>query len=275
MNTNIWKAFGFSLLFCMIISGCASATVVSPATQFPLSTETPTPLSTDTPTPIPTDTPTLTPSITPSPTPTIEPPEILSQYLIGVKVNSLNTTDNMKSLRSTYLNVFPSISIQDGKIHIVGQGYKGGLDSKVTIVEGLGVIYDFSIISNSSSSNFEFETYFDNNQQWMTNGYRRFGIYLTQAPQTDLWIGKNGFGNYLNGNLIIKPNNWYRLALAVGNGGNFLCVIWDPSKPDQNRYFHELMGKNWSGNNWKYVINGAAGEMLVDKIMNISFESMK
>jgi hypothetical protein len=263
------------LVIILLFTACQPETNIASITNLPPVAETPLP-STATFTMVPTATP-VPPTVTPIPptitsSPTIEPPAILSNYLTGMTILNVNTFDSMPTDLTGFHT--ESASISDGLLKMVGHNYQGGVDFPSYYGEGKGVMYDFMMPSQTTSA-FEFETYFDNGQQWQTDGYRRFGIYITPAPQTDLWIGKKGFGNYLSGNLTIKTDVWYRLVLAVGKGGDFLCVVWDPNKPDQNRYFHQLMGEKWAGNNWHFFINGSKGNMSVDNLMEISFDSIK
>lgn len=227
-------------------------------------TETPAPTATFQP-------PTETPVPTETSTPTMEPPEILSKYLAGIKFVTITTFD---SEPRTIEYSSDHVKIENGEMHMKGEGYQGGMNYILQFREGEGIVFDMKVLSEKPSTGFEFETYVDHGS-WMTDTYRRFGMYLTASPEADLWVGKVGTGKYLSGNLVIKPDVQYRAAIAIGENADFLGIIWDPEKPEVNRYFRQPMGKKWVDNNWKFVINGAKGTLAVDNMMTFTFDGFQ
>lgn len=246
-----------------VLAACQPAAPMPTSTPQATNTATAIPTSTFTATPMPTKTPI-------PPTPTVEPPTVLSKYLNGVVVFDLTTFDTDPNLDyNTEL-----IHLQDGKLQFKGQDYQGGVDSRLKYKEGQGIMFDFMIDSSQSSSGFEFETYFDVGT-WWTPSYRRFGVYITAAPQADMWTGQRGTGKYLTGDLKIIPDTQYQIMVAIGKNAEFLCVVWNPDNPEITRIYRVPKGGDWSGLNWHFVINGAKGTMFVDNLMSVSFESIK
>lgn len=224
-----------------------------------------------TPTTVPSRTPlpTSTPSPTLTRTPTIVAPEFLDTYLKGVTITRLDTFDRKESDKSFSDQ---NARVQNGQLYLTGNGYTGGLNKNQSYREGEGVMFDFKLLEDQPTPKFEFETFFENGT-WMTDGYKRFGVYITSSPQANLFMGKNGTGNYLVGNLTtIKKNVWYRLFMVIGGGGDFLCVIWDPDNPTQTRYFRQPMGRTWADLQWGFALNGSVGNMEIDNFMDFTFE---
>lgn len=206
-----------------------------------------------------------------TPTPIIKPPEILLKYLNGIEINNALNFDSVP----TNINYNPDfVKIMNGEMEMKGEGYQGGMELQSRIEEGEGVMFDMKIVPEVPPSKFEFETFFDNGT-WWTDAYRRFGMYLVSSPESDLWMGKVGTGKYLSGNLVIKPDVQYRVALAVGENADFLGLIWNPEKPESFRFFHQPMGEKWFNNEWLFVINGASGKMIVDNLMTFSFDGFQ
>jgi hypothetical protein len=262
------------ILVIFLFAGCQSTAPTSVAATVPPTipaTQTPIP-PTETIAPTDTPTPTATPEPpTETPTPTMEPPEILSKYLAGIKFIRVTTFDSEPRTIEYNSNL---VKIVNGEMQMKGVGYQGGMNFRSKFWEGEGIVFDMKILSETPSTPFEFETYVDHGT-WWTDTYRRFGMYLTSSPASDLWMGKVGTGNYLSGNLIIKPDVQYRVAIAIGEDADFLGLIWNPEKPDVNRYFHQPMGKKWIDNDWLFVINGAKGNMTVDNIMTFTFDGFQ
>jgi hypothetical protein len=246
-----------------VLTACQSAAPVPTSMPQATNTDTVIPTSTFTATPKPTRTPI-------PPTSTVEPPAALSKYLNGVTVFDLTTFDTDPNMDyNTEL-----VSLQDDKLQFKGQGWETWAGSRLKYKEGQGIIFDFTIDSSQSPSGFEFETYFDLGT-WWTASYRRFGVYITAAPQADMWVGQRGTGKYLTGDLKLTPDVWYQVMVVIDKNADFLSVIWDPNNPDVIRKYRIPKGGDWSGQNWNFVINGSKGTMLVDNLMSISFESIK
>ena len=255
------------ILVTFIIAGCQSTTPTNVVVTIPPTMEFTATSIPPTETPEPTAT-SLPPTATTAPTPTIVPPEILSKYLTGIQFISVSDFESAP-MDIDYNSDL--VSISNGEMLMKGVDYQGGMNLRSTFNEGEGVIFDMRIIPETPAKPFEFETYLDHGT-WWTDTYRRFGMYLNSSPEADLWMGKVGTGKYLSGNLTIKPDVNYRVALAVGQNADFLGLIWNPQKPDANRYFHQPMGEKWGNNEWLFVINGAKGSMAIDNVMTFKFD---
>jgi hypothetical protein len=235
-----------------------------------ISTDTPAP--TATPEPTSTPEPTNTPLPTETTTPTVEPPSFLSNYLVNPVIERVITGDDLfsdYSVNSAY------VSIQDdGSVQMVGDGYQGGFE-KTHHEEGTGYIYTISVVPAEGKKSFEFETFFDNGN-WMTDSYKRFGVYIVNGkPQSDIWVGKQGTGNNLLGNLLLKQGTPYKVGVFIGQNGSFLAVFWNPEKPEQFDRFRQDMGKKWASTVWKFVVDGASGTMKINDLMFVKFDSLK
>lgn len=260
----------YLIMLCLLLSSCTPASGVNEAatraveTHVARATDTPAPTITPTAAPRPTSTPV-------PPTPTSEPPAILSKYLVDPIVLQTTTFDSLP----VYADVNPElVAVQNGQLQMRGQDYQGGFDLQSKFSEGQGLIYSFKIQPDSAGLKFEFETYLDKGT-WWTPEYRRFGVYIMAAPEADMWLGRNGTGKYLSGELKLVPDTWYQMLLVVGKGAEFLGVISDPNNPGLVRSYRVPKGGDWSGLQWTFFINGAKGTMLVDDLMKISFSGIK
>ena len=204
------------------------------------------------------------------PTPTVTPPEILHDYLVDPVVDSLMTFDSPPKGFSLDGVI---TGIEGGQLYIRGEEYRAGVKMPSAFSEGTGIVFNFKIMAPAPPK-FEFDAHFGKGY-WGTPEYRRFGVYIMQAPQTNKWTGQKLSWKYLNGNLSIEEDIWYRMLLAVGEGADFLAVITDPAQPDSIRNYRLPQGGDWSGLDWSFELSGAQGLMKVDDMMEISFSAIR
>jgi hypothetical protein len=253
------KRFIVILLFTALLSSCTTK-----PTSMPISTNSPVPASA-TPVPV-TETP--APTATPiPPTPTIEPPSIISEYLNGVKILSLDAFDNLDNWGAWNLQTG---SLKNGTYEITGQeGWMSGLVLINKISEGNGLTLKFKLSENGDYlSEFVLAT-----GAYQTDSYRQFGIYTQKYSTADLYQGTNGLGfNNLNGNLVLQPEVWYNLMMAVGDGGDLIAVIWNPDDPTNRVYYHEILGKKWDDLNFEFQAKANIGQTyVIDDFMSFTF----
>ena len=232
----------------------------------------------NTPTKIPTSTSTNTPTSTPEPTstpipptPTIEPPAIAVEFLDGAEILNVDGFDSMRNW-STWNS--GTGSLVDSMFKLTGQdGWKSGLVLSRKLKEGEGIILRFKTVNNSDfRSEFVFST-----GSWRTDSFRQFGVYNGRNPKADLFQGTNGLGfNNLHGNLALKADTWYNLFMAVGSGGEFLAVVWNPEDPSLRVIYNETISDKWEGKTWEFIAKATEGETVyIDDFSRISFSTIK
>jgi hypothetical protein len=229
---------------------------------------TPTEISTATPTSTLTPEPTTTPV---PPTPTIDPPAIVIEFLGGVEILNIDRFDNLSNWNTWNSGTG---SIVDGMFELTGQeGWSSGLVLSRKLKEGDGVILRFKTVNNATfKSEFVFST-----GAWQTDSFRQFGVYNGKYPKADLFQGKIGLGyNNLFGNLTMKADTWYKLLMAVGEGGEFLAVVWLPDNPSRMVFYNENIGEKWEDKKWEFIAKATKGETVyIDDFSSISFSSIK
>jgi hypothetical protein len=253
------------LAACLLLAAALTAcTAALPAAEIPPDVSA-SPLA---PTTLPTGT--AKPTATPIPaTPTVEPPALLADYLNAATIDTVLTFTQMPGQVDINREL---VTAKDGVLHMQGRDWQGLLYAPYKYKEGQGALFDFMFEQDGGTP--EFETYVDVGE-WWTPSYRRFGVYLTLSPQANMWIGSQGSGKYLTGDLKLAPDVWYQVLLVVGENADFLGVIRDPANPGPVRSYRIPMGTQWAGNTWTFAINGTRGRMLIDNWMSISFSSIK
>lgn len=232
------------------IPAAATATIVPPTNTL---------VSTNTPKPTNTPNPTSTPI---PPTPTIIPPALLNEYLENVKITAIDTFDNGDGWDLT------AGRITGGVLELVGKDWDG-LTRNKRFKEGSGILVNFKYTMGS-----DFELYFDNGA-WQTDSYKRFGVYLALGyAESNLWIGKNGSGNYLRGNFYPSPDTWYSLLMVVGKDGDFYALIWDPTNP-ANHITDRKKIEDWNSITWRFAIGANKGTILFDDFTEFTFDNIK
>ena len=222
-------------------------------------------VSLSTPSSMPGSTGTTIPTVTGiPPTPTVEAPPIVSSFLTNAQIN---LTDSFKTLDDWHTYNSGSGTISNGMFVLKGQADWGsGVVFNQLLTEGYGVIINFKAEKNA---NLKAQIIF-NAGEFNTDYYRQFGFYTGNYPQTDLFQGKNGTGfNNLVGNFSPVANAWYSVLMAIGNNGELLAVIWNPSDSTKRLVHHVKMGEKWANRNWQFLATADIGETLYLKDFNL------
>lgn len=205
-----------------------------------------------------------TPSILP--TPTLSPLAVLSGYLENPHIVNVDTFDDPSGWN-------PSNEILNGELLLVGLGNNNwhGLSNRAIFREGNGVVINFKFTPGEF-----FEVYFENGP-WDTSRYRRFGIYVNEDhSNANLFIGRERTDfHLLPGNLSLIPGTWYSLLLAVGKGGNFLAVIWDPANPANGSLQYRKVIENWTGTDWTFRTQVNKGSITFDNFEEIVLDDIR
>lgn len=224
-----------------------------------------------TPTETPTATPTHMPTSIPEPTPTIKPPAIAIEFLDAVEILNVDGFDSMRNWSTWNTGTGRLV---DGMFELAGQeDWSSGLVLSRKFKEGEGIILRFKTVNNADfRSEFVFLT-----GAWDTDTFRQFGVYNGRNPKADLFQGKYGLGfNNLYGNLSLKADTWYNLLMAVGEGGEFLAVVWNPEDPSQRVVYNEKIGEKWERKTWEFVAKATKGETVyIDDFSRIAFSEIK
>ena len=206
---------------------------------------------------------------TPLPAPTIEPPSTATEFLTDVKVLSYDPLNSMNNW-----NWDSQVgNLANGIFELKGRYFWGSsLSPKMQLADGDGIILKFKLQNANGESEFVFDT-----GEWQTDSFRQFGIYNSNPPKADLFQGKNGLGgNYLHGNLSLKPDTWYNILMAIGKNGEFLAVMWEPADETQRAVYNETIGEKWSDKPWFFIVKENEGETLyVDDFYRISFGEIR
>ncbi len=230
----------------------------------------------NTPTEMPTATPTLTSTPEPTstsitPTPTIEPPSIAVEFLDGVEILNIDGFDNMRNWNTWNAGTG---NIVNGMFELQGQeGWSSGLVLSSKLKVGQGIILRFKSVNVADfKAEFVFAT-----GTWQTDSFRQFGVYNGRFPKADLFQGKNGLGfNNLHGNLSLKADTWYNLLMAIGEGGEFLAIVWNPDDTSQRVRYNEKIGEKWEGKTWEFIAKATRGvTVYIDDFSRIVFSEIK
>jgi hypothetical protein len=249
-------------LSCWVFAACQPVSVPPIATSTLHPTNTPQPTITPLPANTPTPRPTLAPVI---PTPTIPPPAVLTKYLGNVHIVKVDPFDDPSGWNA-------GNEISNGVLQLVGEGGDVwyGLSRNALFREGDGVVINFKFTRGGL-----FEMYLENGA-WNTDPYKRFGVYAGRGHSgANLFTGKEARGSSpLPGNLYLNSNTWYSLFMVIGKEGDFLALIWDPSKPEKSLRYREVI-KNWKGLNWQFHIQVNEGIITFDDFEEIEFDGIK
>ena len=198
-------------------------------------------------------------------TPTTPPLIVLNQFLENAHIVSVDTFDDPSGWN-------PTNDISNGWLLLVGRGDNSwhGLSNKAVFQAGTGVIINFEFTPGEF-----FEMYFEQGP-WTTDLYKRFGVYVNEDhSNANLFIGKQRTDFHpLSGNLAFNKGTWYSLLMVVGEGGNFLTLIWDPTDPQKNLQYRTVM-ENWRDIRWTFRIQLNTGAVLFDDFQEIQFDRIK
>ncbi|RIK28611.1 MAG: hypothetical protein DCC56_15915 [Anaerolineae bacterium] len=251
--------FAFLILGMYLLGGC------TPAPSTLISTQTSTFVPTKTTLPTSTVTPTETPV---PPAATVSAPDKSLEYLNGVEVVFLDTFD--ERLHRGLWHFGARVQVKNGAVEITGKDWNTIYPSQ-SYTERSGIVFDFSYTKGAI-----FETYISDGE-WNTAGYKTFGIYFEKnLVRTNAWSGITSLGGeFIPGDLALKPDTDYSLLIAIIPDGEFLVVVWRPSDPSKTLYYREQIGKNWSNLFWNFGIAVDSGTFKLDNFRELKFDSAK
>ncbi len=204
-----------------------------------------------------------------APPPTVSSPSIIDQYLSRPHVaafDPLNTLDNWNFNPGTG-------TLQNGVFQLVGSpGWHSSFWPKQQFKEGQGLVVRFQVHRANARSEFVLVT-----GDWMTDTFRQFGLYNSVIPRGDLFQGRQDLGGYpVMGSLRLQSMMWYNLLLAIGRGGRFLAVVWDPNNPSLRAFYEVKGGPAWLGRSWVFLPKVNTGEtVFVDYVYRLTFQDIK
>jgi len=157
--------------------------------------------------------------------------------------------------------------IKDGVLLLLAKDWSPNI-YKQQITDGQGIIIEFSYTEESY-----FEILF-NYGEWGSDQYKRFGVYIDKnyvrpnCPPNN--IGKED----VSGSFPLKPDTTYSIMMGISQGGDFLAIIRDPSDPIKVMKYHRVVGDNWSGYQWSFIIGGHNGTIIFDNFRAIKFDGI-
>lgn len=263
-------SLALALLLVFLLAACTGQTSVASPISIPSTATADLPTQAPTQTALPTNTVTATPKPTRTevpPTPTVASPAKVNEVLNDVEVV------RVENFQKSYSDIFDYgngvSSPGDGQLNMEGIPFwTSSFSAKKRFSEGSGII-----LSYKYSPQTEFEVFLDRGT-WADPDYRRFGVYATNPPSTDLYQGEKGFGNYLTKNFVLKTDTWYTILLVTDKGGDFLALIWDPENPERVARYREVI-KKWENIQWRFSVGANKGQIQFKDYMEITFSGFK
>ncbi len=192
-----------------------------------------------------------------------------SDYVSNLRVLTYDPFDNMDHWKFK-----PATgTLLDGAFQLQGTaGWHSSFWYKKPFTEGQGAIIAFRVHKDNARSEIVFVT-----GDWKTPTFRQFGLYNGVIPRTDLFQGLvNLGGKDLSTTLIVQPDTWYEMLLAIGHGGHLLAAVWDPNDPARRAVFNIDAGAAWANLSWIFLPKANAGETItVDDFYRIEFTDIK
>ena len=100
----------------------------------------------------------------------------------------------------------------------------------------------------------------------------RWGIVPNYFPKS---YTQNGdivtIGQYMNGNLILKPNQVHNLMIALDDSDTVRLVYWDPENPNLKTEIKENLGVIYPNQKWSLKIRVNRGQLVIYDLTRISF----
>jgi hypothetical protein len=193
-------------------------------------------------------------------------PEIAMEYLEDIEVYNADSFDDPSGEEWGIQNG----EISDGVLEIVGNENWDGIWRKNKIVEGNGIVVDFSFTENSTliiAMSFG---------EYQTDQYRRFGLFMdNEGPSMDIYEGKDYVPGEFMGELAFESDTTYSILIAVLPDGNFLQVIWNTSDPEEIIEYQGSFGDTWAGLPWTFLAQASTGTISFDNFQEISFSGTK
>jgi hypothetical protein len=192
--------------------------------------------------------------------------EVPLQYLENVQIIRVDTFDDQTDSNWGIQNG----EINNGTLQIYGNENWDGAWYKKEFIEGEGFILDFSFAKNSTF------VAFVNYGGYLTNAFRRFGIYFeNDSPLVDVYQGEEYIWKDPSGDLTFEADKIYSLMIAILPNGELLEVIWDPGNPGETFEYRNKFDETWSGLSWTLLIQANKGTVSFDNFREIAFSVEK
>jgi hypothetical protein len=258
------------LTISLVMSGCGPGQLLGPTiTPSPTNTPPPTPTSTPTPTFTLTLTPTLTPSPTFTQTPTIEPPSQLSNLFDGARLTYYESFDYFALEQ---WNTQACQTVNNGELeYACTDGYFGR--RYLVLHEGEGALIDFKFVKQTDDYYWSINL---SNGDYGKDNWKIFGISANREYGQGINLSKatTWLGFPTN---WVKPDVWYRLALAMGENGRIMILVWERDNVNAHVWkYTNTMGKDWSGLEWLFWVNNTHTVVLdFDNYYQFAFSKIK
>lgn len=189
---------------------------------------------------------TMTPTVVPSPTftstPTIEPPSQLSNYFEDTRLTYYEGFDN-DQLDQWDKRICQSVN--NGELEFAcADGY---LSRKNSFYEGQGVLIDFK--QPNQTGDYWWGMYFFSGKLVLDN-WRSYGIAKSERGAYAI-LQKGNTSPYNFPAFTMKPDIWYRLALAIDEKGKVAILVWERDNPNtQPLKYINTLGTDWLDMEW-------------------------
>jgi endonuclease/exonuclease/phosphatase family metal-dependent hydrolase len=160
----------------------------------------------------------------------------------------------------------------NGKYIITGKEYwDSGARFNKLFQEGEAVLLEFE-----SSSDAEVNVIFDNQQEWKSEAYKRFGVSIRGNDfRSDIYQGASYIGGYNLNPGRFTSENPYQLLLGIGKEGKFVIALWDKNEIDNPMIYTRDLGKDWSNMDWSFNIQANKGQISIDNFAEILFTARR
>jgi hypothetical protein len=235
-----------ALLCVMLLAGCGGSSPDPTATAVP---------------------PTATP-VPPTPTPiAYEVPDLVSTYINAAQPTAHETFDTLSVEEWTYTP--GSVTTSQGEVQLTGvENWGSSLYRAETVTENTAMLLRFRADTDAEFGIFvEADT-------WGTEAYKRFGSY-GPYPETNIFHGTVGEPRQIfDGELTVRADTWYNLMIAVGPGGEFVALVWDPADSSQHLAYRRVVDAGWTGASWLFGITINSGFLAIDDFVVASFDGL-
>jgi len=218
--------------------------------------------------------PTTKPAPTATPVATLTAVQEMEQFLSAVvnkpQLQETETFDDTPTdwERSSLMQV----SVFEGSAVVQEALGRGQYTWQRPFQEGEGVLLLFKFASNTVGD------IALTHGESQTPSYRRFGLGIAENEGLPKGFASNlSFGARFSGGSGIswKIHNWYYAFIGVADGGEFVLYIWDKENPQQNVYYRKPKESVWTGQSWQFTAISDGGQVFIDEITAVSFDSIR
>ena len=268
MNTIAKRVLGCIMLVGLFNSGCGPVKTITPTIPA-LSA------STDTLAPTPTDTPTTAPTSTATPLPTATlPPTLPSQLGTFLEDGKFTFYDGFNFRSTDDWRFSYCQKIKDGEVDYSCLG-NNSLSRNYIFYAGEGILVDFMKVKPADDYKFRISFY---NSDWGSPLiWQSFGITDSLTLGTHLTITRQ---NAAMVDIVIpqlKPEIWYRVAMAIDGNGRILVMTWERDNPVSEPWkYKSTQGGEWTGGAWIFqVFNEPPVTLRFDNFYQLAFSQIK